>query len=206
MENPKFVHLSLHSAYSLAEGAIHIKDLADWALNNNMPAVALTDSNNLFGALEFSETCKQEGIQPIVGCTLSLVTPYFKAGPQGGRVPGHKIRLLAKDRTGYKNLLKIVSDAHLLATPGDDPHRDLGDLKGLSEGLICLTGGADGPLGALILDGRLVEASTLLDDLAALFPDRLYIEIMRHGTDPEQIPPVRFDGGGPNHAVYTQKS
>ncbi|MCH7806911.1 MAG: DNA polymerase III subunit alpha [Proteobacteria bacterium] len=186
MENPKFVHLSLHSAYSLAEGAIHIKDLADWALNNNMPAVALTDTNNLFGALEFSETLKEEGIQPIVGCTLSLSTRYFKAGPQGGRIPSHKIRLLAKDQAGYKNLLKIVSDAHLKAAPGDDPHRALEDLKGLTGGLILLTGGAEGPLGALVLDGRLPEAAALLDDLTVLFRDRLYIEILRHGLEAEK--------------------
>ncbi len=95
-----FVHLSVHSAYSLAEGAIHIKDLAAWAKTSGMPAIAVTDTNNLFGALEFAETMKAAGVQPILGVTLSLSTPYFKETRKSSGIKTHRVHLLAKDRGG----------------------------------------------------------------------------------------------------------
>lgn len=182
----KFVHLSFKSAYSLSEGAIHIKDIAAWAVAQGMPAVAITDTNNLFGALEFSETLKSAGIQPIIGCALSLKTPYFKSSRQTSGDKTYPIHLIAQNREGFKNLLKLVSSAHLDASGGDDPHQDLEDLKGKTEGLILMTGGAEGPLGALIKDGRSEEAKSLVETLKTLFPGRLYIEIQRHGMDLEK--------------------
>ncbi len=182
----KFVHLSFKSAYSLAEGAIHIKDITAWATAEGMPALAVTDTNNLFGALEFSETLKSAGIQPIIGCALSLKTPYFKSTRQTSGDKTYPVHLIAQNRTGFKNLLKIVSSAHLEQESGDDPHQDLDDLKGKTEGLILMTGGAEGPLGALIKDGRTEEAKALTKTLGTLFPGRLYIEIQRHGMDIEK--------------------
>ena len=186
MERQKFVHLSLHSAYSLLEGAIHINDLAAWANTQAMPAAAITDTNNLFGALDFSETLKSQGIQPIIGCAMSLATPYFKDTRKAGPVKTHRVHLLVKDEAGYRNLLKLVSRAHLETGAGDDPHCTLEDLNGQSEGLLLLTGGAGGPLGALIHDARLDDAGALVEDFQKLFPNRLYIEIMRHGTREEK--------------------
>jgi len=186
MGSTKFVHLSFKSAYSLAEGAIHIKDIAAWAKAEGMPAIAITDTNNLFGALEFSETLKGAGVQPIIGCALSLKTPYFKSTRQTSGDKIYPVHLIAQNRAGFKNLLKIVSSAHLDASGGDDPHQDLDDLEGKTEGLILMTGGAEGPLGALIKDGRPAEAEALLETLKGLFPGRLYIEIQRHGMDIEK--------------------
>ena len=186
MGSTKFVHLSFKSAYSLAEGAIHIKDIAAWAKAEGMPAIAITDTNNLFGALEFSETLKGAGVQPIIGCALSLKTPYFKSTRQTSGDKIYPVHLIAQNRAGFKNLLKIVSSAHLDASGGDDPHQDLDDLEGKTEGLILMTGGAEGPLGALIKDGRTAEAEALLETLKGLFPGRLYIEIQRHGMDIEK--------------------
>ena len=186
MAAQSFIHLSVHSAYSLAEGAIHIKDLAAWAKTSGMPAIAVTDTNNLFGALEFAETMKAAGVQPILGVALSLSTPYFKETRKSSGVKTHRVHLLAKDRGGYKNLLKIVSQAHLEGGEGGGPHRTLDDLKGMTDGLIMMTGGAEGPLGALVQDGRMDDAGTLLKTFQDLFPERLYIELQRHGTPAEK--------------------
>ncbi|MHA1544672.1 MAG: DNA polymerase III subunit alpha, partial [Alphaproteobacteria bacterium] len=186
MGSTKFVHLSFKSAYSLAEGAIHLKDIAAWAKAEGMPAVAITDTNNLFGALEFSETLKSDGVQPIIGCALSLKTPYFKSTRQTSGDKTYPVHLIVQNRAGYKNLLQIVSNAHLGQDGGDDPHQDLDDLEGKTEGLILMTGGSEGPLGALIKDGRTQEAEALTETLKTLFPGRLYIEIQRHGIDIEK--------------------
>ena len=115
-----------------------------------------------------------------------MKTPYFKSTRQTSGDKIYPVHLIAQNRAGFKNLLKIVSSAHLDASGGDDPHQDLDDLEGKTEGLILMTGGAEGPLGALIKDGRTAEAEALLETLKGLFPGRLYIEIQRHGMDIEK--------------------
>ncbi len=111
-----FVHLRVHSAYSLLEGALTIPKLAALAQADGAPALALTDSNNLFGALEFSEGMAEVGIQPIVGCTLSLT---FAASRELGEMHGPRadgrIALLAKDALGYANLMRLSSHAYFAA-------------------------------------------------------------------------------------------
>ena len=191
-----FVHLHVHSAYSLAEGAIKIKALAELCVDQSMPAVALTDSGNLFGALEFSEAMVQAGVQPIVGSALAL-TPeeddrYGNGGGNGwGHGNGHRRRpverlvLLAQDATGYLNLVKLSSKAFLDSDGTDPAEITMADLNAHNDGLICLTGGAEGPLGNRVLSGRNVEAEDLARRLAEIFAGRLYIEIQRHGTDGE---------------------
>jgi DNA polymerase-3 subunit alpha len=143
------------------------------------PAVAVTDANSLFGALEFSETAAKAGVQPIIG--LSLALRFAEAERPGDRPPPPaEIALLAQDEAGYRNLMALSSHAYL---EGEEGERCVGltDLDGRCDGLICLTGGAEGPLGRLILGGRRPQAAALLERLAALFPARLYVELQRHG-------------------------
>jgi DNA polymerase-3 subunit alpha len=180
MPTPSFIHLRVHSAYSLSEGAIKVKELIKLCLKHEMPAVAITDTNNLFGAMEFASAALEAGVQPIIGCQLSVTHDYTQ--PKNG--PDQLVLLVQSD-AGYRNLLKLVSTAHLDAGT-ETPHIELADLEGKSDGLICLSGGPKGPLGPLLQTGQTDAAATLLKHLQALFPNRLYIELQRHGTDEER--------------------
>ena len=145
MSAPRFIHLRLHSAYSLLEGAIPVKKLAGLCQAAGMPAVALTDTGNLFAALEFSETMAKAGIQPIMGCQLALATA--EPAHPGDRAPDPRpVVLLAQDATGFGNLMKL-SSRNYLDCGAALPHVTLAQLAAHAEGLICLTGGAEGPLG-----------------------------------------------------------
>ncbi|WP_316016087.1 DNA polymerase III subunit alpha [Roseobacter sp. HKCCA0434] len=175
---PRFIHLRVHSAYSLLEGALQVKALPDLARKAGMPALAITDTCNNFAALEFSETAAKAGLQPIIGTQF----PLAYAGPAK---PGEKpvaprhIVLLAQDETGWANLMKLNSCAYLGS--GDLAwHITLEALEAHSEGLICLTGGAEGPLGQLIRDNQPDKAEALARRLHAAFGDRLYVEVQRH--------------------------
>ncbi len=144
-----FVHLRVHSAFSLSEGALKIKKLIDLAQTLKMPAVAVTDTNNLFGALEFSETMAAHGIQPIIGCTLMV-----DFATEGEDAPGanssnslYKIALIAKNQSGYAGLMKLTSKAFLETPETQEPHVSLQTLLNFQDGLICLTGGPDGEIG-----------------------------------------------------------
>jgi DNA polymerase III subunit alpha len=153
---PGFVHLHLHSAYSLLEGALPIARIAELAKADRQPAVALTDTNNMFGALEFSYKLAAAGIQPIIGCDLSLDCGDQEQRSSGPAAPScPRIVLLAATAIGYRNLLDLNSRA-FLDNPGDaPPHIKLGWLDGRSEGLIALTGGPDGLLDRAIAAGQL---------------------------------------------------
>lgn len=173
MATSKFVHLHLHSAYSLAEGAIRIPELLDLCQGYDMPAVAVTDTNNLFGALEFAITAAKSGVQPIIGCQIRV------------GYEGHEIVLLVQSEQGYKNLCTIVSRAFLENKDADEAYASWDDLKGLSEGLICLTGGKQGPVSQFLLNNQKADAEKILKQMKTIFADRLYVEIQRH-FDPEQ--------------------
>ena len=143
-----------------------------------MPAVALTDTGNLFAALEFSEAAAKAGIQPIMGCQLALA--YAAPAHPGERAPAPRpVVLLAQDATGFGNLMKL-SSLNYLDCGAALPHVTLAALAAHAAGLICLTGGAEGPLGQLIREGHGPRARALAERLAALFPGRLYVEIQRH--------------------------
>lgn len=182
-----FVHLRVKSAYSLLEGAVRPDELAKLARASAMPAVAVTDVNNLFGAYEISETLIKAGVQPITGCLLSVEF----AEPRSGSVvlnrakPPH-LALLAQNESGYGNLTKLLSAAYLEAQPGDWPHVTAAMLAKHAGGLIALTGGSGGPLNRLIGDGQPDAAEMLLKQLSAIFGDRLYIELQRHGLAEER--------------------
>jgi len=180
MPHAGFVHLRNHTAYSLSEGAIHIKDLARLCVDGAMPAVAMTDTANMFGALEFSQTLWESGVQPIIGVTLPVTVPGPVDPRSGKPPPAAPLVLLAQDPGGYRNLMKLVSRAHLDSDGHEPAHLDIDGLESLSAGIIALTGGADGPLGRLLRGGQREKADALVERLIALFPDRLYMEIQRH--------------------------
>ncbi len=191
----RFVHLRLHSAFSLLEGAIRVKDIAKLCKADGMPAVALTDTGNLFGALEFSETMAGAGIQPIVGCTLPLI---IEDEDEPGRGPRRDISgtlaLLAKDETGYRNLMRLSSRAFLGPETGEPPHISLDLLAAHHEGLICLTGGPAGIVNRKLAAGQRPAAEDLLLRLKSIFGDRLYVELQRHNLDVErQTEPALID-------------
>ena len=191
MAHADFVHLRVHTAYSLSEGALPIGELATLCGRHRMPAVAITDTNNLFGALEFSAAMAGAGIQPIIGCQLSVAARDAVAVPDGlrnGRRPPEPepLVLLVQDEAGYGNLLGLSSQAYLETDAGETPKVGLDDLAARNTGLICLTGGPDGPVGRLLQDGQNEAAEVLLKRLAAIFPGRLYVELQRHGLAAEQ--------------------
>jgi DNA polymerase-3 subunit alpha len=184
----RFIHLRLHTAYSLLEGAIHVKKLPEMCAKAGMPAVAVTDSGNLFAALEFSETASKAGLQPIIGCQMVLA--YATVAQIGGKVPAPRpIVLLAQNEVGYGNLMKLNSCA-FLDSPDMVPHITLEELTRHADGLICLTGGALGPVGQLVIDGQPDAAKTLVRTLADLFENRLYIELQRHPNENGQGTPA----------------
>ena len=191
-----FVHLRVHSAYSMAEGAIKVPDLAKLCVANEMPAVALTDTRNLFGALEFSKACAGAGVQPIIGCQVSI----RREDPQTGQIPNGRLPepdqlvLLVQNAVGYGNLIKLVSHAFLTTDSGETPQISWADVAGHTEGLIALTAGPAGALGRLLLEGQRQKAEEHLSHLEGLFPGRLYIELMRHGLQSEErIEPALID-------------
>jgi len=190
-ESLTFIHLRNHSAYSLSEGALPIKQLAALAKDAKMPAVAVTDTGNLFGALEFSEAASEKGIQPIIGCTLKVdlmppsADPLHR--PQTGlrRLPS--LALFAKDEEGYANLMKLSSHAYLDTGDGAEAHVPLALLEAHGAGLICLTGGAAGPVNEALVSGQTTLARAHIETLKTIYGDRLYIELQRHGLEAERL-------------------
>jgi DNA polymerase III subunit alpha len=186
---PGFVHLHVHSSYSLLEGALTIARLTELAKADRQPALALTDSDNMFGALEFSDKLSGAGIQPIVGCALAVDFCDQDAGPRAGndvRTQRPRVVLLAARENGYRSLMRLNSRAFLETAPHEQPHLKLAWLADETDGLIALSGGPGGPLDAAILAGQGDLASARCETLARLFGDRLYIELQRHGTAAER--------------------
>ncbi|CDK98329.1 DNA polymerase III, alpha subunit [Magnetospirillum gryphiswaldense MSR-1 v2] len=180
-----FVHLRTHTAYSLSEGAIKLKQLIKLCEKQMMPAIGIADTGNLFGALEFSTSCADAGIQPIIGCQVA-VRREGEAPARDGRKPDPDwLVLLCQSETGYANLLKLVSKAYLETDAGETPQVTLHDLETRSAGLILLTGGPKGPVNRLLADGQNDKAEILLVRLAQGFPGRAYVELQRHGEENE---------------------
>jgi DNA polymerase III subunit alpha len=192
-----FVHLHVHSSFSLREGALSIGKLVKLAQADAMPALAITDTNNLFGALEFSEKLAKEGIQPIIGAALTFdfgdggQLASRGAEAEAGRAA---LVLLAKDADGYRNLMHLASRAWLDPEPGEPPHLRLARLVGRADGLLALTGGPSGPLDRCFALARPEVAARRLAALQECFGDRLYIELQRHGLAQErEIEPHLID-------------
>jgi DNA polymerase III subunit alpha len=183
MADPGFVHLHVHSSYSLLEGALPIARLAELAKADRQPALALTDTDNMFGALEFSEKMAGSGIQPIVGCALAIDFGDQETRPGGPPLERSRVVLLAAREDGYRSLMRLNSRAFLESPPHERPHAKIAWLEGATDGLIALTGGPAGPLDAAIVAGQGALAQARCDTLVRLFGDRLYIELQRHGDE-----------------------
>ncbi|HEX3400805.1 MAG TPA: DNA polymerase III subunit alpha, partial [Acetobacteraceae bacterium] len=180
MPHADFVHLRVHSAYSLSEGAIKADKIPALAREAGMPAVAITDTANLFGALEFSQACTGKGIQPIIGCQIAL------ARADNPRLPPDPIVLLAQDAVGLANLQRLSSKSFLDTDPGLKAQLLLEVIAQHAAGLILLTGGASGPFARLLGEGQKPEAERLLASLVAAFPGRVAMELHRHGLASER--------------------
>ena len=179
-----FVHLRVRSAYSLLEGAIKAGKLGKMAAEAGMPAVAITDRSNLFGALEFSQSTKDAGVQPIVGCTLPVLGIGGQQAARWAKTP--TVVLLVQNETGWRNLCALSSAAYLEAGEMAEPGVAWSMVAARSEGLILLSGGPDGPVDPLFAQGKSGEGAAALATMKSVFGDRFYVELQRHGLEDER--------------------
>ncbi|MDD9908733.1 MAG: DNA polymerase III subunit alpha [Ahrensia sp.] len=189
MKTRPFVHLHAHSALSLLEGAIPLKKLIGLAVEHEQPALAVTDTSNLFGALEFSQYAVDAGVQPIIGCTLEVAFDVQsddesgfaqRASSQSARRAMPILVLLATNQRGYDNLIKLVSLAYLDGAKESRAHITLRQLQDHHAGLIVLSGGPNGPIDRALAQGQAARASERFEALQTTFGDRFYIELQRH--------------------------
>ena len=183
--DPGFVHLHVQSAYSLLQGSMTIAKLAELAKADHQPAVALTDNDNMFGALEFSDKMASSGVQPITGCAMAVDFGDQDISARNQLVPA-RIVLLAMNEDGYRSLMKFNSRAFMETPINEAPRIKAEWLDGETAGLIALTGGPDGPISQALLADQPALAHARFDRLKALFGDRLYVELQRHGVDAER--------------------
>ena len=197
MSGPGFIHLHIHSAYSLLEGALKLGKLLDLAKADRQPAIGIADTNNLFGALEFSEKAAGKGIQPLLGAELALdfETPaerMLERGHERGSFGKSAVVLMAANEEGYANLSRLVSRAYLEGEAG----RAAAQLGWLDRdslaGVICLTGGPEGAIDPWFAAGLDGQAENRLETLRNLFGDRFYVEIQRHGLASEHANEARL--------------
>lgn len=188
---PGFVHLRVRSAYSLLEGALPIAKLVELACADDMPAIAITDSNNLFGALEFSVKAASLGVQPLIGMRLTVDFADREVGRDGRQAGANSIALIAQSEIGYGNLMALSSHAHLDPDLGSEPHVTWQRLQAHAAGLIALTGGKGGVVDEMLIEGLADAAHQRLIRLHEAFDNRLYVEIQRHGLAIQR----RIEGG-----------
>lgn len=174
-----FVHLRLHSEYSLVDGLIRIKPLAAKVAELGMPAVALTDFNNFFGLVKFYKACQANGVKPILGADMLVLN-------ENGEGNATQLVLLVADQTGYQNLTKLLSKAYQEGQRQGVPTIKRSWLTGSSDGLIALSGGRNGDIGVALISGRRAEAEQLLLDYMQLFSNRFYLELQRTGRADEE--------------------
>ena len=184
MAHADFVHLRVHSAYSLSEGAIKVKALAKLCERHAMPAVAVTDKGNLFGALEISGVLWEAGVQPIVGCLLQIARDDVEARG-ASQAATDEILLLVQNEAGYRNLSRLVSLAYLDAESANGPRVLLDALERHADGLIALIGSPQSAIGRLLGEGRAPKTEDALEMYKRMFDGRLYVEIMRHDLPEE---------------------
>src|ERR1700732_4817656 len=182
-----FVHLHVHSAYSLLKGSIKIQKLADVAKADRQPALALTDTDNMFGALEFSDKMAGYGIQPIIAFELAVDFGDQDPNARNALAAGPaRIVLLAARERGYRSLMRLNLRAFLETPIHQSPHIKFEWLQADAEDLIVLTGGPEGPIALAINADQAGLAATRCERLASLFGDRLYVELQRHGIEKER--------------------
>ena len=174
-KNQTFNHLKIHSQYSICEGAIKIDDLKDFTKENKIKSLAISDTLNLCGALEFSDKISKSGTQPIIGTQIN-----FKYGNTTGLLP-----LFASNEKGYKRIIELSSLSYLNNDELSDPHLDFNELLNNNDGVILFSGTIFGLFGQLFNKGKSTELTKLYSKLKGKFKDRFYIEIQRHGDQNE---------------------
>ena len=178
---PKFVHLRCHSEYSIVDGTVRIDDYVDCAAKDQMPALALADLSNLFGAIKFYKAARGAGLKPLIGCDLWLENTQ-------NRDQASRIMLLCQTIDGYLKLCALLSRAYL-----ENQHRGRPEIKrewlaeSGTDGLILLSGAMLGDVGQALLQGNAVSAKQLAEEWAALFPNRFYIELQRAGHAQQEV-------------------
>ncbi len=184
MHTGQFIHLHLHSQYSLLDGAIRFEELFALAKQYKMPAVALTDHGNMFGAIEFYRKAIKKGIKPIIGCEIYVAPKSRFEKKTGNATEGfHHITLLARNKTGYYNLIKLVSLAHLEGFYYK-PRIDKELLRQYNEGLIALSGCLKGEIATLLDKGDEHEAERVALEYSEIFDrDRFFLEVMDNGME-----------------------
>jgi DNA polymerase-3 subunit alpha len=175
----EFVHLRLHSEYSLVDGLVRIKPLAAKVADMAMPAVALTDFNNFFGLIKFYKASQAAGVKPIVGADLLVLDEDGEGSPT-------QLVLLAADQQGYKNLTNLISKAYQHGQRMGVPTIKRSWLPEFSQGLIALSGGRTGEIGVALISGRSADAEQLLLEYMGIFEDRFYLELQRTGRPGEE--------------------
>lgn len=174
-----FVHLHLHSEYSLVNGMIRLPSLIDQTLQNQMPAVGITDMGNLYGAVKFFNKCVASGIKPIIGAEVYIENLEKVTQPT-------ILVLLVQDEIGYVNLSELISRGFREGQHSGKPIIQKSWLQGKTDGLICLSGGLRGELGASLMANRDAHSPILIEEYQVLFPNRFYIEITRVGHPYEE--------------------
>lgn len=193
MANLEFIHLHVHTSYSLLEGAIKPEKLAKITAEQGIPAVAMTDSGNIFGAMGMTKACKGEGVQPIIGCQLLVKSPQKEINPFKVDAPTFdKVVLLVQSEEGYQNLLALFTPYYRGVGREQTPHITIEELCAKTAGLILLTGGVEGLLGRPILGGKTDFAETILAQLMQAYKGRVYMEIQRHGMEAEEKTEATF--------------
>ena len=174
--NKHYNHLKIHSQYSICEGAIKLDDLKEFAKENKIKSLALSDTSNLCGALEFSEKISKSGTQPIIGTQIN-----FKVGETVGSLP-----LFALNDKGYKRIIELSSLSYLTNNNLNEPHLEFENLLTKNDGLAIFSGTIYGLFGQLFDKGKLDEIKDLYKKIKSKYKDRFYIEIQRHGDHNEQ--------------------
>jgi DNA polymerase-3 subunit alpha len=187
MKNKSWIPLHVHSQYSILDGTSSLEDLVQRAKELGLPALALTDQGNMFGAVEFYKACQSQGIKPIIGCELYLAPSSRLDKRKIPGIPaGFPLILLAKNKQGYQNLCQLTSIAHVEGFYYT-PRIDKQVLEKHAEGLICLSGSVQGKLSYLILQGREAELIEEARWFASIFKDDFYLELQRHPMSEEAI-------------------
>ena len=179
MPAPRFIHLRLHSEYSISDGMVRLDAAVSRAVADQMPALALTDLANLFGIVKFYAAARAAGIKPIIGCDVWVA----ESGPAGdGRDPGSRLLLLAKNRDGYLRLCELLTSAYLGPRRGGRAEISRAALaEGDNRGLIALSGAHLGDVGQLLLAGKSEQARQRAGAWERLFPGSFYLEVQRYG-------------------------
>src|SRR6267142_1186255 len=187
MSQDSFVHLHLHTEYSLLDGAIRMKELMKKAAEFKMPAVAITDHGNLFGAIEFYQEAQRAGVKPIIGCEAYIAPGSHKDRPASRRDAAYHITLLAENEAGYRNLVKLLTAAHLDGFHYA-PRIDKELLAARSEGLIGLSGCLAGEINSAIQANNIEKAKQSAAEYRDILgAENFFVELHDHGMEEQKM-------------------